>query len=589
MKKIYLVALANILSPGIFAAPGLSPASSAGVAEGKLPLAHRTKENSFRSHSVVGRPYISTRSASEEEEAAPIFNVEGKSGLYDRCVYGTYIDSGFITMYYGKRDVGRIVEGTDGNLYVKDICPITDFMSYTRLEPCGEGKYVVKTPQRLFNDVYDDVELYYDLMVMDRYVDPDDGSTIYVPSEDTSEATFTMDAEGRLIFDTPYRYDEEQQDRGLAERVLGVQLSYYMDGEYVSGWSGNAIFTSIYTPSDEIPNADILPDRMTTEKWDLVYLNEGFKSGHKVPVGFNGDEMWIGNLYDGADLWIKGKVEADKVTFTGPQFMNTFYEFFMYFMPGHYLKRAYPDSDEYYDSFEYTDGLVMHFDAENKVLYVDDPEEYMVLTWDLDVRGAATLFENPYLNFPAGPSGIPSTPEHFFYEVEYDSGTDSWVFFVNNVSSTNYIFDDDDLFFRFYVNDEDYIFKTEAYQRLPYDMTEIPYICNDGWDIFTSGMQRVFAIYTWNLPVDIETISVKLCFRNPDTGEVLESLPLTYDVINENIVNNARGITIGGDKETENIIYYDFSGNRVDESAKGFIIKKTVFTDGTSLSEKIVR
>lgn len=590
MKCFYLAALAVALGSTAFATtPGQRGLNEANIADliGKNQSFVRPETGA---PVIYGKTTRAPRTRAAEEQAAPVFNVDGKTTLYYRNYFGAYIESGMISLHYGPKDAGIIVEDKDGNLWIKDIVVMSDFMSYTKLEPAGDNKYVVKTPQLLYVDNYDGIELTYELMVMDKYVDPDDGSVIYEPSEETTEATFTMTEDGKLIFDTPYRFDEEQQDTGMPERVLGVNLSYMdpYEDEFVSGWSALAMYTSIFTPCPEQPNRSFVPDDLKTEDWTLVYTGEASRLGHKVPVGFDGNEIWIGNLYDGYDLWVRGTVDGDKIIFKGPQFMNTNYEFFEYFSPAKEVLNWKEDYQDYIHSFEYLDEAAFSFDAKNKRIWADDPDQCYVITWDLDVKGAADIFGRPICEVQTEAKGVPTRPDPYFYSVEDLPGVDAWTFFVTPISTEDYLYDYNDLFFKFYMNNEDYVFTTAFYENLRQNMTEIPFEFSDGYDFYVSGLMRLYAFYRAGMETDPEIAAVKLCYRDPKTGEVAESEPLTYDIINQKIIDSSSVKETLGESAPVSIEYYDLMGRRIAAPEKGICIRKATLENGSVKSEKVV-
>lgn len=589
LKNFFLSASLLICLPAIAANPLAKMPECPSSAKATMTLEQRAKLSADN----LSAPNLTVTKARkapqrvENPDLQPVMEVDGVPTLYYRNVFGTYMEGYFMSFHYGEKDAAFIAKDKEGNLWVKDIVPMSDFFSFTKLEPMGEGKYKVQTPQRVGIEEYDGVMLYYDLYVMDKWVDPDDGSVLYEPSEETDFMTFTLNDDGVLRFDTPYRADEEQWDSGLPDRLLGIQLSYKLDGEEVSGWNAYSMMTSIFTPCEEQPNASSVPTDMATEDWTLVYDAESVRrNAHKVPVGIDGDDMWIGNLWPGINLWIKGKIEGDQVVFEGPQFMNTYYEFFEYFAPARSVVTWSDDYQDYYHTFEYTDKLVLKYDRENKTLIPTNADDVILITWDLEIKGAADYFENPTMAFQTEPSGVPEKPRNWFYEIEYEPGVDSWVFFVSPVSTTDYLYNGQDLFFRFYANGEPYALTAEAYNRLPYDMIEVPYYYEDRWDVFVSELQRIFAIYTWTLDEDLETFAVTLCYRNPKTGDVVESEPLIWDVKNDCEVSGIA--TPVEDAEPISVSFFTVDGKRVDNPTSGFYIKSTVNANGKINNEKII-
>lgn len=586
MKRIYMLGLAATLSVAAVAETktfeGFHPETTPVAKQGAI------SERAINSHGMQFQPIKSKRVKARKADAIgqPIFTPPTAPKLYYRNVFGTYIESGFMSFHYGVKDAGFIAEDAEGNLYIKDIVSMSDFFSYAKLTPAGEGRYELKTPQTLYIDNFDGMELTYELMVMDKWVDPDDGTVVYEPSEETDVAVFNLTEDGKLVYETPYRFDEEQQDTGMPDRVLGVQLSYVEDDELISGWNAYSMMTSIFTPCDEQPNAAMLPAGMQTEEWALTYDGQSVKrNGHFVPVGVDGNDLWIGNLYPGADMWIKGTIEGDKVKFTGPQFMNTFYEFFQYFIPARRIVGT-NDYGEKTTTFEYTDELVLDYDATKKTLGITHPDDIILMTWDPEVKGAADYWESPAMACQNEPKGVPMTPLDYFYEKEYDKGLDSWTFFVTPVSTDDYLYKDEDLFLRMYCNDEQITFLQDDYERLPEDMKDVPYLFDDRWDFFVSGLARIFAIYTYNLG-DIETMAVSLCHRDPKTGVVTESEPLVYDYEKEEI--RPAGIkTVESGAEVKAVTYYDLKGVRVVNPVKGLYIKKSITTDGNVKAEKVI-
>ena len=245
--------------------------------------------------------------------------------------------------------IGKVVEGTDGNLYIYN--PISQgyiwfsILPWIKAEPAGDGKYVVKLPQLYIIDVGDPYYAYC------MHYDEDLGMPVV---EEEGEIEFTWQ-DGVLT--------------QLGDKFIGLCDAtadwFYMADQHI-----------VYAPqTDEITT---LPEDMYVQSYTMTYLSDPSDLTKTketvVSIAIDGEDIYMGHLNDNnPDSFIKGRLADGKAIFPTRQYLgpDAYYNGHIYVLTGD----AYVDSETY-------GSPVFNYNLNDEIVFtVDEDARNIVAEW----------------------------------------------------------------------------------------------------------------------------------------------------------------------------------------------------------------
>ena len=424
------------------------------------------------------------------------------------------------------QSVGRVVYAEDGTVWVK-----SPFASYP-LQSWIKGKVkdnqvVFDTPQTVYYANSYGYEYYF---VLSRMV------------YNASSNTYEVDKTGtELVFDI--------REDGIWQHDASLMVGLtYEDGTWTGYGDTNVSFTEFTDKTTAVPAG------VEMQKWVFNYGANG--DSHNVKVGFDGNDVYVSGLVKSLpDGVVKGKVEGDKVTFEGRQYVGADEESMFHL----YMMGATPTGA--YNKYDALDAIVFDYNAEEHTLNSS-------ATW-LANGGRETLYpvrayDAPALHqqqfLPGG--GVPADPSVVLYS-PYEDGMGYGLVGFNipaqDVNGT--LLDTENLYFNVFYDDEKVTFYADEYPYINGDMTDIPYDFSDGYEFFVSGARHTIYIYS----TGFDDIGVQTVYRDGDT-ELRSNIVYYY--------NGNDGISrVGAEALPET--WYDLQGRRASKSASGIrIVRK---------------
>ena len=320
---------------------------------------------------------------------------------------------GFGEIYLQEVDggIGKVVEGTDGNLYIYN--PISQdyvwfaILPWIKAEPTEDGKYVAKLPQLYIIDYGDPYYAYC------MHYDEDEGMPVV---EEEGEIEFTWE-NGVLT--------------QLGDKFIGLC-------DVTADWFYMADQHIVYAPqNDEVIT---LPDNMYVLSYTMTYLSDPTDLTKTrecvVSVAIDGEDIYMGNLNNNnASSFIKGTLADGKATFPSRQYLgvDAYYNGHIYVLTGD----AFVDTETY-------GTPVFNYNLNNEIVFnVDEDARNIVAEWPASMItnvGPSTLY---IINDYVAPGLVafdesPATPAAPTYEVSYDADYMYITFFCEEGELTIY-------------------------------------------------------------------------------------------------------------------------------------------------------
>lgn len=446
-----------------------------------------------------------------------------------------------------------IVEGTDGNLYIKGLTPVLyddDYYWIKAEKGEGENEYIV---HKQLAGVY----YYSDGSTEDDYISRlvwDDDEEYYVEVADT-DLKFTY-VDGVLTLAEDYEYGIVYEDEGAWE------------------WEGSLYWNFKAEPLTE--EYAVLPEGAVAEDFILQH-SEG---GQKVQLAIVGDKVYV-QSYSTVPGWYVGTISGDKVTFQNGQFLgfDSYYESYQWFVTATTEEVWDDEYEEYYTAATITDNIVFDYDAEAKTLTA--PENTgMFINGAKDRIYYAERYLNPkffiFTEVPAVPAD-PQITTFWDYDEDYESAELDFNLIATDVDG-NYI-NTEKLSYQVYVDDEVFVFEQDEYEDLDADYDELPYGFGDGYWIGKSFLCLFFQ--------PAKNVGLQSIYRG--AGVENRSNIVVYDIASGEVSTGISAVSTPAVKAVSSESYYDAAGRKVAAGAQGFVIKTVTFADGSKKSYKVVR
>lgn len=504
-------------------------------------------------------PAAAPRLAEEE----PIMDVP-EGTLYDNMYASSFAYGlGWGDIYIQDVDggIGKVVEGTDGNLYIYN--PISQgyiwfsILPWLKAEPAGNGKYVVKLPQLYILDYGDPYYAYC------MHYDEDEGMPVV---EEEGEIEFTWQ-DGVLT--------------QLGDKFIGLCDAtadwFYMADQHI-----------VYKPQTDEPI--LLSDsEFYIQSYTMTYLSDPTDLTQTreriIDVAIDGEDIYLGYLNDNnADSFIKGTYKDGKATFPTGQYLGVdpYYNGHIYVLTA----EAYVDTETY-------SSTVFNYNLNNEIVFtVDEEARNIVAEWPAAMVtnvGPSTLsiisdFVAPALTAFDEYAATPAAP--IFTEADVtqnlNAGWTALHFTIPTVDTDGYKLNENKLYYNIILDGEVYTFDPETYIGFTSPMSDIPYKFEDNvnFDIYMSGGRHTVYLYTTNF----EIVGVQSFYTAG--GEVNYS-----DAVYVTVPNNPSALNeVGSKAQVVGTRYYDLTGRQLPAApAKGLYLQCIDYSDGTAATVKVVK
>ena len=496
--------------------------------------------------------------ATEEE---PIMDVP-EGTLYDNMYATSFAYGlGWGDIYIQDVDggIGKVVEGTDGNLYIYN--PISQgyiwfsILPWIKAEPAGDGKYVVTLPQ---------------LYILD-YGDP---YYAYCMHYDEEEGMPVVEEEGQIEFTW-----EDGVLTQLGDKFIGLCDAtadwFYMADQHI-----------VYAPQTD--EAITVPENMYVQGYTMTYLSDPTDLTKTketiVSIAIDGEDIYMGNLNNNnPDSYIKGHLADGKATFPTRQYLgvDAYYNGHIYVLTGD----AYVDTETY-------GSPVFNYNLNDEIVFnVDEDARNIVAEWPASMItnvGPSTLsIINDYVapglvafdEVPAVPATPIFTDEDLM--VNNASGWSVLHFTIPTVDVDGNKLNENKLYYNIIVDDAVYTFEPETYIGLSTAMTDIPYKFEDNinFDIYMSNGRHTVYLYTTNFAA-VGVQSIYTAGDEENRSEIAYVFRPNPSGVNE----LAQGAQVVGTR------YFDLTGRELSAApASGLYLQCVTYNDGTTATIKVMK
>ncbi|MBQ9637823.1 MAG: hypothetical protein IJV36_08040 [Prevotella sp.] len=572
----------------IQAVPGVSSVRSAKNGQRMVKFAGQAAEGEAVRHATPLQRGKKAQKAQLRDAAKAHGIVDQPAGkLYENEIVSFYgvAYNWLYGLYATDTDAGiaQVVEGDDGNIYIKGLTPVlyADEYYWIKAERAGGDTIVVKKQPA---GIYDWGDGTYEVDYIARvhqytYVDEDDGET-YIDYEEAEDSdikfiykdgnlTGTSDIQGTTDYYPEYGY-------GIIYTTED-EAGFEIDDAY---WDNSLYWNFESRVNNEVIST--LPDDATAEDMVLKYKQNGENQAKLISAAFVGSDFYF-KPYNYVDGWIKGSVEGNKVVVKSGQYLgiDSYYETHAWAHTAT-VEQLYDDYyEEYYDYGTITDELQFDYDADTKALKAT--EGAIFIDGARDDIYYADYYNEPEIYVFEEVAATPADPvitNFWDYDEYYESSELDFTIPTVDVDG-NFIIPSK-LFYSIYVDDEVFELDGDEYETFDDIYAEVPYGFTDNYWIGDT--------YACLFLQPANNIGLQSIYRG--AGEERRSNIVFYDVNSGEIYTVATAIenaVAGESKVVSSEAYYDAVGRQVQPSAQGFVIKTVTFADGSKKSYKVVR
>ena len=302
-----------------------------------------------------------------------------------------------------------------------------------------------------------------------------------------------------------------------------------------------------------------------TENTPILYhmsadvLGPDINTNRLTDVVIEGDKMYIkGVSLDTPEGWICGTIKDNTVVFPTHQYMGLFENYFPVFFEAVNIDTttmAIDKIDEYV--MDYVDGVLT---SRTPYMLSQDGTNFSY--------GVMSLKLTPFILKPA----TPVAPVWVEYQLNLLLES-SYVYFVYQLIDIedNFILPDN-LYYRFYFDDELFTFEQPNYPYVETPTTDMSVNFIDDWSFNRIG-ETSLMVSIRPLDFEFKKVAVEMVYKVDGEERVSERT--------EFVRPDAAIDDVKADKEIAQEIYTNLQGIRVDSETEGFVIKTIVYTDGT--------
>lgn len=473
----------------------------------------------------------------------------GKTTILQRDCEAFYLEAYEAINIRSYGSVVEMTEGDDGNIYFRFMVSEYPCESYVKAERVGET-IRINGPQVLYTEYDYDKDEPYNVYLMPMEVTVVDGYNTFTACEDM-QFVFNIDDDGSLVSADP-------------QRLLGVCTYTYLpyQGEKGYYWTGygdrNITISEITSEPVEIP------DGLTPENW---VWEDPYETA-AVKVMFHHDEIFIAGMDRSlTDTWVKGTIKGDKVEFPSGQYLGPdMGQLYLHYFCGAATEVKTDEEGDDYTDISLLPSAVFNYDPEKRILTSETP--YLInsspsVIFPLTLYTDVTV-EDQHRN----PDTLPAPP----YDADLytnDFGDHIWVMIPNRDIDGN-LLDEDKLYYEIFFNGEPYELDI-YYPGIEEHPTWIPYLFQND-DIYVYKEDHTIYFYADG----VDSFGIRNIYVN-ENGKVLYSEG----------VGDAAGV-MNVERQPESVEWYDLTGRRLNNPAKGIVIRKTRYSDGSSETRKTI-
>ena len=510
-----------------------------------------------------------------------IYEAAGVSRLYSKEAMGYTVDDDDLGQYYDEDAPGNIVWGADGAVYFYNILSAYPTESYV-IGELDENTIEVPMGQLvMWIDDDPDYEPYGVGLGVFKAEFVGGKGTGYNLDLSFESVTYTVGDDGTLTLNIPgWEYD----DSSWPQYAIGY---YYSDNLQ---WTGLLDFYQIWTPSDV--ELTTMPEGVEPEAY--LYIDEDYQQGRLLNVAFDDEYLYIQGLCNLLPNGvIRAMIDGNQAYISQNQIIGI-YEGLDYI----YTKCIYKNYDE--DDMEYPfapDDIcyILEIDRERSSIKSAEQEYLFCLNYYTDEYEPLMVYSEISLLPGTFGVGCPANP----FRLDYVDMLVPWFgytyigFTMPNITVDKELLNEENLYFRIYVNGEAKVFEEGMglnlidEEVLMYPGVEEPtelISCTffNGVDIEAAEGKVIVGFYEEG----IDTIGVQSVYLDNTGEETIEycSHIMNYDIETGEVTDGVKSITMS---DIVSIEYFDLGGRKVAKPEKGVYVMRTIISDGSTLVKKI--
>nr|WP_314698323.1 hypothetical protein [uncultured Prevotella sp.] len=481
-----------------------------------------------------------------------------------------FVKKGWIGVEAGKYEglTSKIVEATDGSLYVYNPLSGLDSKSWMKLEKVSEGNYKAKFPQAIYKDNYggDDedesasTERIFTLNLMTK----NNKDKYEVVASNLNSIDFTWD--GKTL---------TMKNMGTSAKILGMAFKDKWNDQY-GAWT-----MTITSTDDKL----ITPPANATNQQYIV-SSKSNNSVRIIDAATEGNDIYLKGLFKSqklADKWIKLTKQDNKAILKTNQYLGTGKKEDLN------SKGYSSDKSEYHvyaaafnDATNDAEELVFDIDAttgklsNDKILKISLGKGSKDNLSDEELESMEGLTLTPYVE----KDGKPATPTFDYCSATEDYYDETKIntilsFNVKNADVDGNYLNPEKMYYNVYFNDsaEPFKFTKGTYTKInKEELINIPFTFQDSPyspDFRVLGDKRILHFYENN----ITSIKVVMVYTGKD-GKTYSSDPMIARP------NTNTGIESATFNKTATEKYYTIDGRQIQQLQKGLNIIKS--SNGTT-------
>lgn len=468
-----------------------------------------------------------------------------------------------------KGGVISIVEGTDGNLYIKGLLPdlYVEEEFWVKAENTEGNTYVIR-PQAAGTVFNYETEEYETQNIMLVEIEEFENGSIWYHQAENPDITFTYEGQGRLYSTGEVNGDYEMTPAkaiGIITESSSSETTEHALWDYYSGLVWNV---------DIAPSADVINELPADVTAGELIIKSPYGAG-PIPGVFTDDAVYF-ILNENSPGWIKGTIEGDKVIVPGGQYLGVDQanNRHVYLGTATYVESEI-DGESVLDP-TISESIIFQYDAQQKLI---DGTGYMAIITNGKALTTDDLFDyNFYVNDPIiyEFQEVPAVPADPIINGWYDwldwNGR-SQVDFTLPLTDVdgNYI-TSDKLSYIAYADDNLFTFTPDVYAidepmtEIPYNFSGTDYEFGSSWFYFYTNPTKNFGIQSVYRGGGVENRSNIVWYSL--VPNAISEIDGTADIVSET--------------------FYDAAGRVVKPDTRGFIIKTQILSDGSRKTVKYI-
>lgn len=545
---------------------------------------------------------LMTMSATAQDQKAITEQPEGK--LIDNMVlsFKGYKNIGSATYLVEEARIAKVVEGTDGCIYIYNLFNYDTFKSWVKATR-GEGDTIVIKRQLVHTNPQSSgtTELLY-VAKYKTWLQPElDEKTGQMRNRVMWEQT---EDDIKMLYRNGVVSTIDDYNRGadgsMAPYAIGC--SYYSSGAFYKDlfiwWNVNIqpLNQELVTPGD-YTHAD---------RYQMTFKQLGEDYIQYIDAVTVGDDIYL-KLVKEVDGWVKGTVNGHQLIIPTGQYLGH-YDIVTsdnygrhYHMFGHVgTAEIYIDkkTKQQYDSLQMADQIVLDYDPVTRS--ISSPAgEYVSIDAAQYKTYYLTYFKSPQFTLAPDEVVIPQAPTFLTYQnLMKDFGSCNFGFMLPLYDTNGNSLDPGRLYFNIFVDGDTTPFElTSDDYQVDAPIVDIPY---DAEINSLNGTQWVGYMDVWNHKVHTmrfgfepaKSVGVRSIYKSG--GATCYSQILWYDIATGQVSYaespETVGIreTIGGEPSTASVSYYDVTGRQVPANTKGLLMRVVTRSDGTKQTSKLI-